>query len=78
MISILLVIPILYFYFTGYYKMRKGLKFILVLGDFIIAGGFVLMLFEQSQNIGFVVAGAGVIYDAFNFFYLTRKSKNKE
>ncbi len=70
------IIPFLWFVTSGLIKFAKsGGQKIVLLGDFVIALGFLYQLVFPKGIIGFYIAGAGVVIDFI--LYLTALKNTK-
>ena len=77
--SWLYLIPFLWFGISGIVKFVKsaGQK-IVMLGDLVIATGFLYQLIFPNGTAGFYIAGVGVLVDLILYLIVLRNSKRKQ
>lgn len=73
----LYLIPFLWFCFSAIVKyIKSGGQKIVMLGDFVIATGFLYQLVFPEGLIGFYIAGAGVIVDLILYLFVLKKNES--
>ncbi|HPF17116.1 MAG TPA: hypothetical protein P5107_00100 [Thermotogota bacterium] len=75
----LYLIPFLWFCFSAVVKyIKSGGQKIVMLGDFVIATGFLYQLVFPEGSIGFYIAGAGVVFDLTLYVFVQKQAKSKQ
>ncbi len=77
--SWLYVIPFLWFAISGIVKfVKSGGQKIVMLGDIVIATGFLYQLIFPTGTTGFFIAGAGVIVDLILYLIVLKQTKRNQ
>ena len=74
--SWLYIIPFLWFFVSGIVKfVKSGGQKIVMLGDFVIAIGFLYQLIFPTGTAGFFIAGLGVVVDFILYIVVMKNNK---
>jgi hypothetical protein len=74
--SWLYLLPFLWFFVSGIVKfVKSGGQKIVMLGDFVIATGFLYQLIFPNGTAGFYIAGVGVIVDLILYIVALKNTK---
>ena len=74
--SWLYLIPFLWFFISGIVKfVKSGGQKIVMLGDFVIAIGFLYQLVFPNGTAGFYIAGVGIIVDLILYIVVIKNTK---
>lgn len=74
--SWLYLIPFFWFFISGILKfVKSGGQKIVMLGDFVIAVGFLYQFIFPSGTAGFFIAGVGVIVDLILYIVVVKNTK---
>jgi len=77
--SWLYVIPFLWFCLSGIIKfVKSGGQKIVMLGDFVIAIGFLYQLIFPNGTAGFYIAGVGIIVDLILYLIVLKHTKRMQ
>ncbi|MFW6262419.1 MAG: hypothetical protein ACOC34_00090 [Thermotogota bacterium] len=74
--SWLYLIPFLWFCLSGIVKfVKSGGQKVVMLGDFVIAIGFLYQLIFPDGTAGFFIAGVGVLVDLILYLIVLKRTK---
>lgn len=77
--SWLYLIPFLWFGISGIVKfVKSGGQKIVMLGDIVIATGFLYQLIFPTGTAGFYIAGVGVIVDLILYLIVLKQTKRNQ